>query len=311
MRLLFALIIGLSLSAVIVHAQISTDLSLEVIPLNPSPGATATIRATSYSADLSQSSLVWTYNGTVIARGTGRTEVSVVAPVAGATGVVSVTATGSGFGSANASTVLRPASIDVLWEAADATVPPFYKGKALLAPGGLIRFTAIPSAAAPKGVSYTWRRNGQAVLESSGYNRSSLVVTHSEFNRVEMAEVEAKGGVFGGTGMVRVTPRDPNLVTYQNKEGYIDYSNGFTSIIPLSQSGVVLHFEPYYFSTPRSIASDLSFDLKIDGVLVETSRANEVGLSRPATTGQSKVDLSINPYSYSLQHLTQSLTLLF
>lgn len=304
-------IILIVLIPLVTRAQITTDISLEVIPITPDPGQTTTIRATSYGADLSQASITWTYNNTVITRGIGRTEVRVVAPAAGATGVVVITASGSGFGNASASVVLRPASIDVLWEAADATVPPFYKGKALLAPNGLIRFTAIPSPSAPKGVSYTWSRNGQALQNNSGYNRSNITFAHSEFNKEEQAEVEAVGGVFTGTGVARVAPRNPSMVTYQNKEGFIDYANGYRETIPFTQSGMVLHFEPYYFSVNRSIASDLSFDLKVDGTSVETSRGTEVGLSRPTRSGQSTVDLTITPVAYSLQHLTTSLKLLF
>lgn len=311
MRRFFALLLILLVIPLSVHAQISTDISLEVIPINPDPGQATIIRATSYGADLTQASIVWTYNNTVIARGVGRTEVSVVAPTAGATGVVSISATGSGFGSASTSIVLRPASLDVLWEAADATVPPFYKGKALLAPNGLVRFTAIPSPLAPKGVSYTWSRNDQALPDSSGYNRSSVVFPHSEFNRQETVTVEAAGGVFGGTGTAQVTPRDPGLVTYQNKEGFIDYANGYTTSVPFTQSGMVLHFEPYYFSVAQSIVNELMFELNIDGVPVEASRANEIGLSKPSSSGQSTIDLTVTPTRYSLQHLKTALQLIF
>ncbi len=306
------LIVGALLIPHVARAQISTDISIDVIPNNPEPGSTVTLTASSYSADLSQASITWTYNNVVIARGVGRTTVSVIAPASGATGVVSMNASGSGIENASTSVVLRPASVDVLWEAADAYTPPFYKGKALLPVNGLLRFTAIPSASAPSGVTYTWSRNGSAVPEQSGYNKSSLLVTQNEFTPQETTEVSLSGGVFAGTGLTRVTAlQSPSLVAYQNREGFVDYAHGYNKTIPFTQTGIVLHFEPYYFSAPQGILNNLSFAMTIDGQTVTPSRANEIGLSRPNTAVQSTINLAITTVAYSLQHIEKQFTLLF
>ncbi len=309
----FWALIGILIVPGTLYAQIiSTDISLEIIPTNPEPGQTVTLTAKSYSADLSQATMVWTYNNTVIARGTGKTTVGVIAPAAGVSGVVAVTATGPGIENAASSIVLRPASVDILWEAADAYTPPFYKGKALLPVNGLARFTAIPSASAPNGLGYSWSHNGSALPDDSGYNKSSVTLTHNEFNRQDMVEVVVSGGVFSGTGMVRVAPlQTPSLIAYQNNEGFIDYTRGYTGTIPFTQPGIVLHFEPYYFSTPRGTVNDLSFEMTIDGQPVTPSRPNEIGLSRPNTAVRSVLNLAITPLEYSLQHVERTFTLLF
>ena len=294
------------------YAQtISTDISIESIPENPTPGSTVILRANAYAVDLSQASISWKYNNVSVANGIGRTEISVIAPKSGATGVVTATASGSGFEAATATIVLHPASADVLWEAADAYTPPFYKGKSMVPPNGLMRFTTIPSITAPKGISYNWSRNTSAMPDVSGYGKASIVLAHSEFNRQEKVEVSTLGGVYTGSGSTTVIPRDPTVVIYQNKGGFIDYANGFLNSILFEQSGMVLHFEPYYFSTTSSILSDLNFGLTIDGEDVDTSRPNEVGLSRPSTGGQSILKLAITPITYSLQHAEKTFTLSF
>ena len=59
MRYIGAFIIALTLCLPwhVVAQSITTDLSLETIPINPEPGETVTIRATSYGGDLSQATL--------------------------------------------------------------------------------------------------------------------------------------------------------------------------------------------------------------------------------------------------------------
>ncbi len=291
--------------------SITDDISVDIIPLNPAPGAIVTLRANSYSMDLSQASLSWTYNNVSIGKGTGKTTVSIVAPASGATGVISVSASGSGS-TASTSIVLRPGSVDVLWEAVDAYTPPFYKGKALLPVNGLIRYVAMPATSAPKTLTYTWSRNSSVLPDESGYNKSSLLIKHSEFNPVESVTVAISGGSYAGNSTINVRPiTSPSIVAYQNREGFVDYTTGYSSVIPFTQSGMVLHFEPYYFSIARTLLSDLSYDLTIDGQSVSPSKPNEVGLSRPSRPGQSTINLAITTTAYSLQHAEKALTLNF
>ena len=314
MKYIGALILALTLLFIpqkLTAQMVTDDISIDTIPINPEPGQTVTLTATSYSIDLSQANLTWVYNNTIVAKGVGKTSIAVIAPASGATGVVSVSTTGAGSETVHGSVILRPASVDVIWEASDSYTPPFYKGKALLAPNGKVRVTAVPSLTAPKNLSYTWSRNGSALQNDSGYNKSSVLFTHSEFNPQEFVEVTTKGGVFQGAGSIRVSPQDPSVVIYQNKRGFIDYAHGYSDSIPLTQGGVVLHSEPFYFSLPNKLLSNLEFKTTIDGELVTPSQPNEIGLSRPTTAGKSILTLAITPFAYSLQHIEKTFTLIF
>ena len=86
------------------------------------------IRLNSNGFDLTQASIVWVYNGATVASGIGKTMITVVAPANGRVGTISATANGSDFSATTATLILRPASVDVLWEGADSYTPPFYKG---------------------------------------------------------------------------------------------------------------------------------------------------------------------------------------
>lgn len=317
MRRFFALVLvlGMMVSMFIPQTLLAQatpiDVSIDMVPLNPDPGAAVTLRATSYGADLSQSTLTWVYNSQTIASAIGKTSVSVIAPAGGKTGTVTVTVSGIGLQSGAATIFLRPASVDMLWEAVDSYTPPFYKGKALLPVGGVVRVTAIPSASAPKNLSYDWSKNGSALQDSSGYNKSSIIFQQNILNNQERLDLTVHSGAFSGTNAVSVAPSDLGLVAYQNKEGFIDYANGYNSTIPFSTSGAILHFEPYYFSVPQSIAKDLTINTTVDGETVTSSQSNELGISRPAIATQSSLKLAILTSVYSLQHLEKTFTLLF
>lgn len=310
---MFILFAAVALMPISVHAQnVSTDLALESIPTDPQPGTTVSVTAKSFGADLSQASLVWTYNGIAVARGTGKTTISVVAPAAGATGVIGVTVSGGGIDSATSGTlVLRPGSVDMLWEAADSYVHPFYKGKALLPIGGLIRVTAIPAPSAPKNLSYNWSRDNSALQSDSGFGKSSLLVRSNALSPQEKIDVSMHTGTFIGNSTIRLGPTDPVLRMYTNKEGFIEYAQGYTDTVPFKNAGAVLHAEPYYFSSPNGISTDLLIDTTIDGVHISPPQQNEFGLSRPATAGQSNLRLAITTVVYGLQHLEKTFTLLF
>ncbi len=313
MRSLLSLLIAISILTVPFSAiaQSSTlDVTIEIIPLNPEPGESVSLKAISYGADLNQAQITWNYNGKLIASGTGVTTASVVAPVSGSTGVVSVIVKAVGFDDTISNITMRPGSVDLLWEASDAYTPPFYKGKALLPVGGEVRITAILSATAPKGASYTWSRNNSVVGDASGYGKSSLTFTQNMLINQEKVDVSVSGGTFGGTTTIRLVPDEPQVVAYQNNEGFIDWANGYRDTIFFNKPGMLLHFEPYYFSTIRGV-SDLIFDIKVDNQAISPGTPNEIGLSRPAQAGQSSLSLAITTVAYGLQHVEKTFNLLF
>ncbi len=316
MRRLFIFILLVSFvgfGGVVLHttAQNTADVSLTVEPFNPLPGSPATIRLVSYGVDLDQSLINWSYNGTTVASGTGKRTITVTAPAAGSTGLISATVSASGFASASASVLLRPASVDLLWEAADATTPPFYKGKAMLPDGGRLRFTALPAASSSQ-LSYAWTRNSSALPDVSGFGKSSITLKQNILTGSERIEVAVTGGLFSGAGAVSVIPKATAIVAYKNNDGFIDYANGFTNAIPVRESGAVLHFEPYYFSVPQNISSDIEVVMTSGGQEVgQSTNPIELAIGRPDKGGQSALTVAMNTTLYSLQYTEKAFTILF
>lgn len=296
------------------HAQAATiDLSLSTIPLNPEPLQQVTISAESYSTDLSQANMLWTYNGKTISNSIGQTSITVTAPASGLTGTISLTASGGAFSSTTATLLLRPASVDLLWEGADSYTPPFYKGLALPSTGGIIRVTAIPSINAPANLSYAWTQNDDAQQADSGYNKSSFTFQNSDLIPTEDVSVTESSGDFSGTGDIQITPGDPSIVGYFNTNGFIDYANGSSDQLSTTGTGATIHFEPYFFSVPTNIPHDLSFSFldNSNNPIPAGNEENEVPLSRPDGGGQSLFNVSVTTNVYSLQNLERPFTLNF
>jgi hypothetical protein len=294
-----------------VSQTLAPDISLSTIPLDPKPGESVKVSVQSYSVDLDQATILWKYNGVIVANGIGVRSVNVTAPASGQLGTVTATISAPGVPQASASIVLRPASIDVLWEAADAYTPPFYKGKALAATGGALKAVAIPSASAPRSVVYRWSENGSALQDQSGYNKSSVIVSPDALAATETLTVSAESGAFVGNGSVSVPPRQPSLIAYLKNEGFTDYTNGFTQSIVAGGTGTTVRFEPYYFSTPTSIASDLSFTTSVDGTVAFGDPINELRFSRPSDNASAAISVGVSTALYTLQNLTKTFTLSF
>jgi len=308
---LWIFVLCLCVPRILVAQELPADLSIDVVPTNPQPGSIVTLTARSYSLDINQASLSWTYNGKVVESGMGKKTIQIIAPAAGIARTITVSLSGSGGEGANSSVIIRPGSIDLLWEAADAYTPPFYKGKALLPIGGLLRVTALPSATAPRNLSFDWDRNNSALDTASGFNKTSILLKHNPLNPQEKISVSVETGTFTGSGSLELAPFAPIAIAYENTDGYINYSQGYRDTIRMNKPGSLLHFEPYYFSVPIDLQRDLSTTISVNGETIATEQSNEFAVSRPETGTQSTFDLTVTTTEYTLQHLKKTFTLLF
>jgi len=288
------------------------DLSIKSIPNEPQPGQPIALEAVSFGLDLNQATLTWVYGGKTVLSGYGKTRVTVTAPRAGASATVTVTASASGTAPVSASMVLSPENVSLLWEAVDATVPPFYKGRSLLAPNGLVRVVAMPVGGTSRQSIYQWERNDSAVKNASGVGQSSIVFKHELFNKQEEIGVRVYGGGVEGEDSIGITPRAPLVAVYQKKDGFIDYATGSTSMFSVPRNGAVIRFEPYFFTASTNLYDDLAFSISSEGIeLFGDTFVNELRISSTDAPKQSRLSVSVSTQEYSLQNIKQNLTILF
>jgi hypothetical protein len=148
--------------------------------------------------------------------------------------------------------------------------------------------------------------------DASGYNKSSIVFRNETLKQQEDVSVVAQSGFFSGSNSISLIPDKPQLVMYQKQDGFTDYNNGYLSEFRTGEPGITLRFEPYFFSTPQSIATNLEFDIKNnDNQLYGNQKPNEISLSRPDNGGRSDLEVSINTAVYSLQNILKRFSIIF
>lgn len=308
---IFTILIGL-LFFVSAHAQSTTpDISITLNPSAPRPGETIDATLESFTIDLNEALITWRYNNTIVASGQGKKSVRIVAPTSDAPAILSVSARGV-EGSVDTAVVVRSASVDMVWEATDSYTPPFYKGKALAPVGGALRIVGIPSATAPRSLTYQWQYNDAAVPTQSGKNRSTLFLQTDELGQTEQINLTVSGGAFSGSGSTSIPLRTPSIVMYEKTNGFIDFASGSTSGFTLSKPSATLRFEPFNISTYGTLESSLSSSISLGGKpLDEQFVFNEAPIIKPDGSGQSTIKVTLGSVKKLFQTITQSFVIQF
>lgn len=309
-RFTFIFLITILLQGLSVQAQtLDPDAEILLVPNNPKPGERVTARLQSFGINLSQSIITWKYNNTTIESGAGKTSITITAPSATTPATLSAVAT-SIEGTAQASITILPASVDILWEAVDAYTPPFYKGKALAPTQGVIKVTAIPHSNAPKTLTYQWQQNNSALQTLSGVNKNSITIRADELNSEERFSVSTSGYGFSGSNNVTIPTRDPDIVAYTKKEGFIDFSKGVTKNILTPNTGISLFFAPFNFSVPQSINNDLDINISTgENDITNLQQKNQVVVTTPTEGGDGQLSVIIQSVKKRLQRAARTFTL--
>lgn len=287
------------------------DIDISINPAEPKPGQQVSATLQSFGMDLNSANISWFYNGAPLSSGVGKKSTDFIAPTSNTLAGLSVTATGA-EGTAQSSITVRSASIDVIWEAVDSYVPPFYKGKALAPIGGKIRAVAVPSITAPRSISYSWFYNNSAVPGQSGTNRNSLNIKTDVLSDIESISVSAVSGSFTGSGSIKIPLRNPEILIYQKSNGFIDYTKGSIRDVFVTEPGVTLRAEPFNFSIAGNVEKSLSIGFLLgEEPFVGSTNVQELSITRPETSGESSIEVNITSIKERLQILKRRFTLHF
>src|SRR3989344_6530597 len=156
------------------------NITLTVTPEFPRANEEVTVSARGFSIDLDRAEVSWTLNGKLEKKAVGGTIFSFRTESLGKTSALMVTVKSLSQGSFKETLTIRPAEVDVLWEALTYT-PPFYKGKRMLSSSGTITVTAMPSFVVASGKTldsaalvYSWEQDGKNLLSQSGFGKQSI-----------------------------------------------------------------------------------------------------------------------------------------
>lgn len=215
---ILALILGPSFA----FAQ-SPGFILNQNPLNPGPGDSVSFSISSVEINLDLADIVWIVDGQVALSGKGIKSFNTKAPSNGGSKDVSVEVSNQNIGTLKKNTKISSAEVDLLWEAQDSYVPPFYKGKALPVKETGVKVVAMPSVKTsptsqkdPSTFVYSWRKDGSNAVGRSGLGKNSFYFTNEILDRDNRIEVIASDGSRSLSGSIIFTPFEPEMLFYEN-----------------------------------------------------------------------------------------------
>ena len=162
------------------------ELVLVVNPTSPKPDSRAVVEVRAPSLDMARAEVEWLENGKLIDGGIGKTTHPFTSGKAGSATTFTVRVKVLNRETKEKSITVKPASVDLMWEAS-STVPPFYKGKALYPLFGKLSVVALPEVLDQNGqripdskLYYTWQKKDEVWGDLWGLGRSALVLTSPE-----------------------------------------------------------------------------------------------------------------------------------
>lgn len=281
-----------------------SSILVNVSPENPAPDESVYISLNSYAANLDSVAISWLVNGKTVSSGIGKKSLTVTAPGAGQEMRIS-TSIAFADGKVDKNIVLRPAVMALIWQANDAYVPPFYKGKALPTTGSDIKIVAMPelkSGSQPvniKNMVYAWKKDYNNDQGASGYGKNFYIFTNDYLEDSNVVSVVASttDQKYSSAGEITVGIFEPKILFYKN-----DASLGTLWEHALADGHringeEILEAAPYYISPEDIRLPSLTWDWSINGTYVGVSSLKKNALpvkANPGASGTSRIKVEIN-----------------
>ena len=320
MKKILSLIFISFLSISFASAQSVIDFSVDLYPQYPKEFEKVTLTLDSTHFDINTSKISWIVDGKVVYSGIGFKIYSIQTPKNGVTKNISIEVyTPNNYLLTKAFT-LTPQALDILWEAPNTYVPPFYKGKALPAEESIIKVVAFPNffinnkSINRDSVSFTWTLNDITRDSFSGYGKNSFTFKMDplyEFSSVRLIASTADNfsSVEGSFSLKGFTPEI--LLYEKNPLLGILFSQAFTKTTALSSKETSFYAAPFSFSGKDDFLKSLRFSWNVGGSGVTNTIPNILTLRTPADSGKTSLSVFVSNPTKILQEASRTLSLIY
>lgn len=293
--------------------------NLILTPPSPGPYESVTIKLESYSFDPTRSKITWSVNNKIVKSGYGETSISLKTGAEGTQIIVHVSAITNDSKKYENEIELAPQSINLVWEAIESYVPPFYKGKALPGEGSLVKITALPSfysqgkKVPAENISYNWSFNGSVVQNLSGYGKQSFTTYLDYLSNENEIKVIAQT-LDGNSAEKRITiiPNkiDPVFYEYDPTLGP-NYASALPNYLEIKKD-LFLVVEPYFVSSKGAAASGLEYNWSLNGMPVTPTDNTHLTLHpKEGYVGVSTITVSLSNTKRILQEIEKKIEIAF
>lgn len=272
---LILIIICFLFSPIKIFGQIQDyDITLKISPEQPKVNQKIKANISSFVLNTKDSYYVWKLDDETKLTGIGRDVFEFTLGENELTQTeLSVSITTKEGGNFEKRFTFNSSDIDLLWEATNSYVPPFYRGKALFGKEGEIKVSAIPfiynqgSRINPNTLSYSWSKDGNSQITNSGFGKSSFLYKNSFLDTsnnisVSVSDISKQYQV---KDSLTVIPNTPKISFYSLDSSGIDLRNAITNNSFIPKEGKDIFVAPYFFSPKNIDSNDLSIEWFVSG----------------------------------------------
>lgn len=245
-------------------ALVPTPSLTPVISASPSyqtPGTLVTLRVFTRSSE-GLFLYSWSVDGVELASGVDLEEITVTAGAAGESKVVRVQVTNTESGTSGQATyIIRPAVVDLVWEGNTYT-PPLYLGKAFPTGESEIVVEAIPQMqvgdelATKNNLIFNWEVDGEKRKSSSGYGKSVFRTSPTKFrySTVITVTVSTPDDALSARSSVSIPTRSPGVIIYEEKPlAGTWFTKAVPATAPLTGDEITFRAVPFFVVNPQAL----------------------------------------------------------
>lgn len=316
-KIKYFLILTLMLVPLISFGQFAVsglELIVTISPSAPKPNQTVSVSIENYSFDLSQSSITWFVNGIIQNQFSDKKSLSLKTGEVGSPSVVNVSVTTPSGTIVTERIVIQPSELNLLWEAGSYT-PPFYRGKALHSPKGIIKVVAMADVVGNGGfrlsknsLDYKWSRDGKILESLSGVGKNTFTikpfVITPGFTTIGLKITEKGKKTTLATKSIRVIESSPKIIFYEDHPLLgISFNKALQKTFFLDKEELKIKAFPYFFS--KEDVDALNYQWRINGKKVTGNKDNLL-VRVTEEKGVSSISLQINNILKTLQFASAS-----
>lgn len=279
------------------HAQIEAEVA--VFPRNPEPNQEVTLTLGSYTFDVNLATITWKNGATTLLSGLGAKQLKVLSGSVGQQTTITYLAETSAGEAVTGSITISPQFVDLIYEATESYVPPFYEGRSLPSEGSKVRVNALPTISDSgkvvpvSNLSFSWYINGEFYRTAAGTAGvvSSIPLDYlSTATDIKVMVRSPLGNVAEKTVSVYPVMPLPTLYAYDDVLGSLDM-RAFTGRIELARD-ITLIVEPYFLSARGALGKTVKYSWYMDGLPVTPQDENLLTL-RPKENSYGAKTLTI------------------
>lgn len=245
-----------------------SPLEIGVSPEHPRAGNQVTLTVSDPQEEVGTTAYMWLVNDRIVDQGIGHKSISITARGEGTAETIRVIAIENDVARGDAVTIIRPASVDIIWEGNTYT-PPLYTGRPLPTAQSTVTVIAIPHLsvngveAEPESLIYSWKMGGVTLQKQSGYGKSSIAVTPPRFGSAFTVSVlvSNKSGTVVAENSVLIQPQTPSLIIYEDAPLLgVRFNKAEAGLFPFTADEVSFVAYPLFVSNMNDVSYTWNLD---------------------------------------------------